>query len=126
MKREDEAEQSNLEEFFSALGDKERYCFPDCQNSESLIENEEAITYDKALDTEEEIPLLYHQPYNGHSTTEEYKPETFKYYDQILSDGAFEKNIPAIMYALKHDDIASEYVDIYKQALSNYAGDINE
>lgn len=129
MQREDEAQELDLDKFFSNYKSEDKYEFPDIDSI-----NNQTIKI-KAKDTELEKdskqstckPLFYHTPRgNNKPHTEQYSSDLFCYYDQILEDGALELNIPVIKYGLEHNEIPEEFVAIYEEALSNYVGDVNE
>lgn len=123
MNREDEAENNNLGEFFAVLDDRKQYTFP--QTGE--ISEADKTKEDHKQDHEKGLPLMYCNWIGGRDQIEqEYDPEYFNSYKLLLDDGAFEKNIPAIIYALDNGDIVSDLVSTYEDALANYAGDLHE
>lgn len=117
MKREDEAEETNLEGFFSVVDDELKFSFPQ-QKEADVLEDEEA---------EKVEPLFYYRAlkwFDPHA--EAYNSGLFEYPEYILEDIVLERNIPAIRYGLTCGDIPQELVSIYEEALSNYAGDVDE
>lgn len=127
IQREDEAEKLDLEEFFSNYDIEYQYEFPKAEATEEtkiIIKDVNTTLYDEFEEDKPSIHWRYAKYQNPHK--EPYSSSIFEYPEYILEDIVFEDNLPAIRYALSCNDIPQEFIAIYEEALSNYAGDVNE
>lgn len=126
--REDEAENADLDDFFSVLEKRNNYVFPDKERSNKIIPD--SVTQpneSKRAERDGKQKLLFYHPLrHGNNQSEKYEPHLFKYYEQILDETAIDLNIPAIKYGLERHEIPDELVSIYREALERKAGDLYE
>lgn len=122
IQREDEAQELDLNEFYSNFNIEYQYEFPKVEATE-----EAKATVKTEAKNEDDKPSIYYRVYKYHNPHEElYRPNIFNHPEYVLEDIVLEHNIPAIRYGLACGDISQELVSTYEEALMNYAGDTDE